>query len=539
MAMAADARRQAVGLAVAVLCLLLAARLSSVLLANEPDQVPWTLAVFVIPLLYALPGTRWLVTRWSWAVLAVQAALTWVPFALFGGDWQQGIDGLLAGLLLLMVAGPVSWLLAGCLLAADVLARAMVTGLPYPGWFGVVWVVTYYVDDAMVFFGMVRLAQIVGEVENARRQAVGLAVARERLQAARMLRVAVGQRLVDISANTARARRALAADPARARAEVAAAGATARAAVANARAMTAGRQITPGPGRAAMSARGVIGSRLARAMLVAVLLMFGAVDVGYVLHKPVSTWIAALSVAEIIVSIGLQVYGLCWLAWLAREPEGLRDEVVRIAAVRERLRVARDAHDLLGLGLSAIALKADLIEALIARDDTRAEAELDELSRICVAASADIRLVTGRSARLSLARELRDAREILASAGVAVRAEALAEPFPAAADEVLAPVLREAVTNILRHATATTCGIEVAMSRTSVRLAVSNDGVSQRRLPRQLPDGTGHGVANMRSRVHAAGGQLTCRRSGGQFDLIAEIPLAAAVAAPAAPASAR
>jgi two-component system sensor histidine kinase DesK len=244
----------------------------------------------------------------------------------------------------------------------------------------------------------------------------------------------------------------------------------------------------------------------------------------------------ALVDGVVAAEVGLMVYGLSRLAWRARELEGLRDQLGRMAAVRERLRVARDVHDLLGLGLSAVALKADLIGALLGRDDTRAAAELEEMCRICAVAHADIRQVTGEGAPLSLARELDAAREILVSAGVEVRAGALGGPLPAAADEVLAPVLREAVTNVLRHATARTCGIEVTISAAAVRLAVSNDGVTEDPSAGQpAGDGTGRGLANMRARVEAAAGRLTFCRAGRWFTLTAEIPLAGAGLALAVP----
>src|SRR5260370_20211297 len=221
-------QRRAAGFAVTVLGLLLACRLSSVLISGEPGQVPFTVALFVLPLLWAVSGSRRRLARYRWPVLAVQAVLTWVPFAVFGGTWQRGIDGLLAGLVLLMVAGRLSWLLAGGLLAADVVLRATVTGLPAPGWFGVLWVVVFYVDDAMVFFGMVRLAQVIGEVEETRSKAAGLAVARERLHAARALQMAVGQHLAGIGAHAAAARPCLAGGAGRARPGGAAAGGPAR-----------------------------------------------------------------------------------------------------------------------------------------------------------------------------------------------------------------------------------------------------------------------------------------------------------------------
>ena len=129
----------------------------------------------------------------------------------------------------------------------------------------------------------------------------------------------------------------------------------------------------------------------------------------------------------------------------------------------ERLRVARDTHDLLGLGLSAIALKADLISRLIGRDDARARAEIAEMARICATARTDIRLVTGEADQLPLDTELTAARQLMVSAGIDVSAGIAATPVPSAAGAVLVPVLREAVTNILRHSAATHASIETVV----------------------------------------------------------------------------
>jgi hypothetical protein len=115
---AGRASRRATWFAVTALCLMLAAGNSAVLESGEPGQVPFTVALLAIPLAYAFPGPRRLLDRYRWSALAVQAAPTLVPFAVFGADWQVGIDGLLAGLVLLMIGGRVSWLLAGLLLAA-------------------------------------------------------------------------------------------------------------------------------------------------------------------------------------------------------------------------------------------------------------------------------------------------------------------------------------------------------------------------------------------------------------------------------------
>ena len=101
-------------------------------------------------------------------------------------------------------------------------------------------------------------------------------------------------------------------------------------------------------------------------------------------------------------ALGLLVYGLTRFAWLAVRLENLRGELARKAVAGERLRVARDTHDLLGLGLSAIAMKADLIGKLIGRDDARAGDEIAELARICTTARADVRLVADEARELPL-----------------------------------------------------------------------------------------------------------------------------------------
>jgi two-component system, NarL family, sensor histidine kinase DesK len=639
--LAGDARRGASLLAATVLCLLLFKDIAFALdpvFGGEAAQAPFVAALFILPLLYAFPGPRRALARRRWLVLAVQGVLTWVPFAVFGGRWQVGVGGLLAGLVLLTVAGLASWLVAGALLAADVAVRAGIVGLPIGfahAWSGALWAAVAFTDLGLAFFGIVRLAQLVGELQQARSQAEGLAVAAERLKMAEELQSAVGERLDYIAATAAVACQALPRDPGAARAQVTAAGSAAREAAAQARAATATRRSLPQPEPAAPPAGGaVIGARLAWVVLVVVLCGYAVAGLNvaadrvedgprlitllavgtavsmalqvrhswaarqgrkprawpltlglqavlaYAFFLPplrlfftltpflagsvlllvpgrwrwagygivVLSWSALYATVPLdgipaasrntlttlyeggfIAAIGLLVYGLSWLAGMAAELEAVRGEVAGMAAVGERLRVARDVHDMLGLGLSAIALKADLIGKLIGRDDARAAAEVGELSRTCAAARADIRLVTGDGQRLSLAVELTAAGQILASAGVQVHASVCVGPLPAAADDVLAVVLREAVTNTLRHSTATCCTIEATAADGALRLRVSNDGV---RVPADSPGGEdglaavgGSGLANLTARVQAAGGRLASRRESARFELVAEIPL--------------
>jgi two-component system, NarL family, sensor histidine kinase DesK len=635
--------------AAVVLCLLLVAKTAYAAWAGQAGQVPFVVALFVLPLLYAFPGSRLLLDRYRWPALVVQAVLTWVPFAVFGDRWVVGLGGLLAGLIVLTVRNRVSWLAAGLLLAADVAVRAFVTGLPpvpaEPAWSGALWAAVAFVDNGLIFFGIVRLAQIIGQVEDARSQAAELAVVRERLQAAESLQAAVGQRLDGIAAIVAAARDALPHDPAGARAQIAAAGVTARDAVARARAVTAHQRLAGPEPPAPARSMAVVGVRLAWAVLVVVLsafaaqginniflndngpgpgilaaggialmmalqlyhsrgarhggrarawpftlalqavlayaffLPFGAADAAvlapflagsvlllvprlwrwagyaavmascvalYVVVPPhaliaaVQDPLYVLYLAGVIASTGLMVYGLSWLAGLARELEGLRGELARTAAVRERLRVARDVHDLLGLGLSAVALKTDLIGRLIGRDDSLAAAEIDEMARVCAAARADVRMVAGGGQRLTLDGELTAAQQILASAGVEVQAAISGGPLPPAADDVLAPVLREAVTNILRHSAATTCTIHATATGNVLRLAVSNDGVTGKAGPASADGGpggrTGKGLANLTARVAAAGGHLTTRQAAARFELTVQIPASPRPSAAAGPA---
>jgi two-component system sensor histidine kinase DesK len=653
----ADVKPQPTGaFAVGYLCAILVTRLFDVLGSGDAGQVPFTVALFALPVLYAVPGTRRVLARYRWQVLAVQAVLTWVPFAVFGGRWQEGIGGLLAGLVLLTVPGAVSWLLAGGLLTAEVLVRVTLTGLPAaPAWLGVVYVAGYYLGDALGLFGLVRLGQIVEEVQQARGQAAFLAVAGERLQAARSLQAAVGERIAGVAAKAAAARRSLPRDPAQARALVTAAGVTARDAVAQA------REVTAVPGRARQDVAVpptpgvIISARLAWAVLLGILVLDFAVEnasyivafsgdggrlaavaisdiVLVVLLQLFHSWsardggrprawpltlglqaalvyafllpfvwayigglggflagsvlllvpgrrrwagyaavVASWSVlycwlplrgsgitrsqrvpetflyAAVAAAIGLLVYGLSRLAGAARQLEELRGELARTAVARERLRAARDIHDLLGLGLSAIALKSDLITRLIGRDNPRAATEIGEMERACAAAQAEIRRVTDGVQRLWLADELATAGQVLADAGIKVTTVTGEEPLPERADTALAAVLREAVTNILRHSAATHCKIEITDHQGMLRLQVSNDGTGGGPWTSTMtspPAACGHaampsagnggsGLANLTVRLQAAGGRLTTRNASPTFDLIAEIPSAQLPAVPA------
>ncbi|GAA3569958.1 hypothetical protein GCM10022419_058550 [Nonomuraea rosea] len=194
----------------------------------------------------------------------------------------------------------------------------------------------------------------------------------------------------------------------------------------------------------------------------------------------------------------------------------LRGQIATSAVAAERLRVARDVHDLLGITLSAITLKAELALRAIGDDPGKAARLLEDVRPLAVRGLADVRSITSGGPELSLGEEIESARALLGSAGVEVQVHAPGvEPFP-----VLATVLREAATNVVRHSAARRCTIEVGTDAHEVRLRVANDGV-----PPAVPGAGGSGLASLAARVEAAGGTFTAGDEGdGTFALVAVVP---------------
>ncbi len=196
------------------------------------------------------------------------------------------------------------------------------------------------------------------------------------------------------------------------------------------------------------------------------------------------------------------------------------EEIEALAAVAERERIARDLHDVLGHTLSVITLKAELAGRLIENDPARAAIEIADVQRTARTALAEVREAIGGYRARGLAAEIETARRALDAAGVTLLAEFPAESgntLSAAEETVLALALREAVTNIVRHARAKTCRLRFIIDDGHRRLLVEDDG--QHVLARE-----GNGLRGMRERVEAIGGQLSLTREQGTCLLI-ELPL--------------
>ncbi|MBB5773394.1 sensor histidine kinase [Nonomuraea jabiensis] len=223
---------------------------------------------------------------------------------------------------------------------------------------------------------------------------------------------------------------------------------------------------------------------------------------------------AALSLFGGHIMIMWLVYCLGRLSGLLAVLERMRRELAEAAVRRERVRVAGDLHDVLGFSLSAVALKGEVAERLLDTDPSRARAEIAALGSLVERAVAELGSIAGDRVELRLRTEIDAAREVLASAGIEVVARVGTGPLAAEVDTALATVLREGVTNVLRHSRARTCEITVSEAAGSVRLRLVNDGATGR------PGERGTGLGSIAART---GGRLTAgHRPGGRFELLAE-----------------
>ncbi|MGH8938570.1 MAG: sensor histidine kinase, partial [Actinomycetes bacterium] len=232
---------------------------------------------------------------------------------------------------------------------------------------------------------------------------------------------------------------------------------------------------------------------------------------------------------------GLVVYGLTRLSNLVTELHAARNELAEMAVAQERLRFARDLHDLLGYSLSAITLKSELTHRLLYKNPDKAQDELAEILDISRRALADVRSVARGYRELSLDAEAASARSVLVAADVDVRMDLDYGELPSRIGTVLATVLREGITNVLRHSKAEQCEISVRQSDGKVWLDIVNDGVPQAITPRAQRGGSG--IPNLSARVAALGGKLTTGLDpDGRFRLHAMAPVPAAALADAQPA---
>lgn len=207
-----------------------------------------------------------------------------------------------------------------------------------------------------------------------------------------------------------------------------------------------------------------------------------------------------------------------------------RAELARVAVAEERLRIARDLHDLLGHSLSLITLKAELSRRIIATDAERAERELAELEAVARQSLSDVREAVAGYRQPDLAAELAAARQLLTAAGIAclINAPRLT-PLPGDVDAALAWTVREGITNVVKHAGAGAAAITVTSGKDATVAEITDDGGRLAARPARAPvpaparevtpaeaapadlqlRRAGSGLAGLAERVKELGGELT------------------------------
>ncbi len=232
----------------------------------------------------------------------------------------------------------------------------------------------------------------------------------------------------------------------------------------------------------------------------------------WVSHVDLGTTLAVLLP---VLLIGVAMIGFRFQIILMRELAQARETVAKLAANEERLRLARDMHDLTGQSLSMITLKSELAAKRLARLPSCAErdavlTELGDIGRVSRQTLHDIREAVSGYRRPTLAIEVITARNALEAAGIGLDDDAeltlRSGTFDPDAEAVLAWCLREAVTNVIRHSRARHCRIRLGGRMGELSLEVTDDGPG---LAGQDPgDSKGSGLRGMSERLSAIGGRL-------------------------------
>lgn len=194
-----------------------------------------------------------------------------------------------------------------------------------------------------------------------------------------------------------------------------------------------------------------------------------------------------------------------------------REENAALAALADRERIARDLHDVLGHTLSVIVLKTELAGRLMSIDPVRAKAEIDDIERTARMALAEVREAIGGYRTRGLSAEVEQARRTLDAAGVSLLCETRPPTLRPSDETVLSLAVREAVTNIVRHARATHCTMQFKTTGDGYNLLlVEDDG-------HNAATREGNGLRGMRERVQALGGRFRVERERGTR-LVIELP---------------
>lgn len=222
-------------------------------------------------------------------------------------------------------------------------------------------------------------------------------------------------------------------------------------------------------------------------------------------HLPPYFWIPGMVFVAVI---GAACIHTAQMSRMNAELRTARDNVERLAKLAERERIARDLHDVLGHTLSVIVLKSELAAKLAGSNITRAAQEIREVESIARESLGELREALAGYRAAGIAAEIERARGVLAAAGVRFECDVANVRLAPRTEGVLALAIREAVTNVVRHAGASMCRINIAADATGCRFEIYDDGSG-------AAGNEGLGLTGMRERVEELGGMFSREAANG------------------------
>ena len=218
-----------------------------------------------------------------------------------------------------------------------------------------------------------------------------------------------------------------------------------------------------------------------------------------------------LFLPAIVLSISMMMAAFARTIASVNQLRATQQQMALLAAERERGRVARDIHDILGHSLTVVTVKAELAGRLVDVDPARAKAEIAEVETLARGALADVRATVAGFRGVNVSTELAAARSALAAAGIEAELPSSTDSVPPDVRELAGWVVREGVTNVVRHAQAQRCRVRLAARE----FEIADDGVGP-----TSAAGSSTGLAGLRERVEVAGGRVAVGRSDlGGFSL--------------------
>lgn len=226
-------------------------------------------------------------------------------------------------------------------------------------------------------------------------------------------------------------------------------------------------------------------------------------------------------VTLILLAFGASAIAVRQLTITVAQLYAARDELAKTAVDQERLRFARDLHDLLGHSLSLVVLKSELAARLLPVAPDRAAREIRDVERSAREALQQVRTAVAGYRQPVLARELEAARELLGAAGIASTVDESAGALPAAMDGLLAWAVREGVTNVIRHSHAKRCEIRIRQNGGGTELSVLDDGLAG---SDEAPK-AGSGLPGLAERANGLGASVSAGAlPDGGFRLLVSVP---------------